>query len=67
MTFMVVLGLQMWGVGGEDGITQALEAQGKARELTAENIAKARKVSSSGNNTPMTSLWLSVTTGKRVE
>ena len=34
----------MWGVGGDERIKEATAAQGQARALTAENIAKARKV-----------------------
>jgi hypothetical protein len=41
---MMMWWLQVWGVGGDAVIHRAFEAQGRARELTAENIAKARKV-----------------------
>lgn len=40
-------GLEVWGVGGEERIGAAVSAQGQARELRAENIARARKVDKS--------------------
>ena len=40
-------GLEVWGVGGEERIGAAVSAQGQARELQAENIARARKVDKS--------------------
>jgi hypothetical protein len=35
---------QVWGVGGEEAINEAMAARGKTREIVAENIQKARKV-----------------------
>lgn len=40
-------GLEVWGVGGEERIEAAVSAQGHARDVRAENIAKARKVDKS--------------------
>ena len=36
--------LEVWGVGGELVVAEALGARNKQRELTAANIRKARKV-----------------------
>lgn len=36
--------LEVWGVGGQDAISDALQARTKQRDVTAANIRKARKV-----------------------
>ena len=36
--------LEVWGVGGQDAISDALHARNKQRDVTAANIRKARKV-----------------------
>ncbi|EWM21955.1 TLDc [Nannochloropsis gaditana] len=40
-------GLEVWGVGGEEAIEAACNAQGEARQMMADNIARARRVDKS--------------------
>lgn len=46
--------LQIWGVGGEEALGEALEAREKQREYTAAQIHKARQVGWPGYGTPTT-------------
>lgn len=41
---MFISSSQVWGIGGEKGLGEALEAREKQRELVAAQINKARQV-----------------------
>jgi hypothetical protein len=60
LTCLRAMEVQVWGVGGAAAIEAATSAQGKARQIMAENIDKARKVRSRMVYTWLNERWISL-------